>query len=633
MRALLICSTLLLASLLPVAPARAMPAEALAQLTSADDHPKQTLAQMQRRLATARAAGDEDAEFWWSIAATRVLMKLERQAEAAASAATATRLIDRFPRATEERRLWLQLAQLDSQGGWESSAKLLPLTTALRQRAQALGAERLACETVGLETWLLIEMHSDDEAWISAELQEQCGQRLQWAEQVAFAQLSFAQLARRRLSQGASSTQPERHLEQAVAALGDRPARFLRSLIEWDTGILLRHQNQLPPALQRLDRVRGFSQDLQDDAGVAAANLEMATVLLKLDQPLKTLPLIDEAQRLINKVSAADGAYRMQSLMEVKIQALTQLRSPELPAALDEGQRWLDQTRTSGHRPELERAMAEGLNALGRPGAAYERLRSAMATEQAVRGQARDSQVQRLQARYDTARRDAENAALKLKGEAARLQLQAVEDRRQTLTAGLVALAALSVLGFSFGGRELAQRRRMAALALRDELTGQPNRRAVQAYAQEQLAQALRLGLPFSLAVIDLDHFKQVNDRFGHATGDAVLRAFAHSAGAVLRGQDRMGRWGGEEWLLVMPGTRLDEIAGVFERLRQHAAGGDIPNAPAEARCTFSMGAAELAPDRQTVDALVAAADEALYRAKAEGRDRLALAPLSSPDA
>jgi diguanylate cyclase (GGDEF)-like protein len=273
--------------------------------------------------------------------------------------------------------------------------------------------------------------------------------------------------------------------------------------------------------------------------------------------------------------------------------------------------------------------MAQGLAATGRPAAAYEMLRASVLSEQQARSLARDTQVQRLQARYDTARRDAENAELRLRSEAARLQLLAETGRRQSMTAGLVALGALCVLGFSFGGRELARRRRMAALALRDELTGQPNRRSVQAYAQEQLAQAQRLGLPFALALIDFDHFKQVNDRHGHAAGDAVLRAFGQAATGVLRGQDRLGRWGGEEWLLVMPGTRLGEIEAVFERLRERFAITLIPGVPAEARCTFSMGAAELQPGTTSLDTLIAQADQALYRAKQEGRDRWVSAPLA----
>lgn len=106
--------------------------------------------------------------------------------------------------------------------------------------------------------------------------------------------------------------------------------------------------------------------------------------------------------------------------------------------------------------------------------------------------------------------------------------------------------------GGAYFARALRRRHRLAELALRDELTGAPNRRAVLAFAREQLSLARRLDLPLTLALIDMDRFKQINDRHGHAVGDRVLDAFVRAVSRELRGQDRLGRWGGEEWLLVV---------------------------------------------------------------------------------
>lgn len=604
----------------------AMPPAMLVQMQRADDHPREALSQIQLQLDAARVMADDEARFWWSLAAARVLAKLEQHGQATQNAETAAALLARVSAAPEPQRLWLQLAELDAQAALNDRATLLPQVAALRSRAEALGEARLACEARGLEQWMLLDLRSDDEAWLMAEAVERCGQALGWPEQVASGQLTFAILARQRLADGSTGLQPQRHLAQALDTLGPRPARFLRSLIAWESGIVLRHQKQLEPALLQLQQARSLSQELDDSAGVAAANLEMAAVLLALSRPGPMLPLLDEAARLLATGGEGDLAYRMPRVMQLKIEALIRLASPQLPAAIEQAQRWSADVN-AGNRTDLQHAMAKAYAAIGRPVAAYEMLRTAIQTEQLARTAARDTQLQRLQARYDNVRRDAENAELRLRSEASRLQLQAEADRRQTLTAGVVALAALALVGFTFGGRELARRRRMAALVLRDDLTGMPNRRAVQAYAQEQLAQAQRLGLPFTLAVIDFDHFKQVNDRFGHPAGDAVLRTFGQAAGGVLRGQDRLGRWGGEEWLLVMPGTRLAEVDAVFDRLRERFAITLVPGVPVEARCTFSMGAAELDSRAQDLDALVAAADTALYRAKQDGRNQLAVAP------
>jgi diguanylate cyclase (GGDEF)-like protein len=149
---------------------------------------------------------------------------------------------------------------------------------------------------------------------------------------------------------------------------------------------------------------------------------------------------------------------------------------------------------------------------------------------------------------------------------------------------------------------------------------------AGRAYAHAQVLQAQGLGVPLSLAIIDLDHFKAVNDSLGHAGGDQVLKAFAAAATSVLRGQDRLGRWGGEEWLLVLPGTAVEELPAVFERLRTRFATASVEGLAGPHGCTFSMGAAQLGTRIAGLDELIAEADLQLYRAKHEGRNRLCTA-------
>ena len=107
---------------------------------------------------------------------------------------------------------------------------------------------------------------------------------------------------------------------------------------------------------------------------------------------------------------------------------------------------------------------------------------------------------------------------------------------------------------------------------LRDALTGLPDRRADIAFAQQQFGCAGASDIELSVALLDLDHFNQIDERLGQAGGDRVLSAVAQAAGEVLRGQERIGRWGGDEWLLVMPGTAIDEMPEVFERLRVQVA-------------------------------------------------------------
>lgn len=153
-------------------------------------------------------------------------------------------------------------------------------------------------------------------------------------------------------------------------------------------------------------------------------------------------------------------------------------------------------------------------------------------------------------------------------------------------------------------------------LAVTDELTGIANRRSMQFLVDRSVALSSRQLTPFSVAILDIDHFKAVNDDFGHAAGDAALRAFASLAKETLRGTDQLGRWGGEEFLLVLPGGP-DGFGAVLERIRAAVRNNCLDARP----LTFSAGIAHHRPGESS-DALLARADLALYKAKEAGRDR-----------
>lgn len=148
------------------------------------------------------------------------------------------------------------------------------------------------------------------------------------------------------------------------------------------------------------------------------------------------------------------------------------------------------------------------------------------------------------------------------------------------------------------------------------ELTGLLNRRAGLAHLEEEVARSQRYGVALSVAACDLDHFKQVNDRHGHAAGDRVLREAAARMVQALRQQDQVIRMGGEEFLVVLPCTALEDACLAMERLRLSLSALPI----GELRQTLSVGVAELRQG-ETMAALLERADRALYRAKAQGRD------------
>jgi diguanylate cyclase len=167
--------------------------------------------------------------------------------------------------------------------------------------------------------------------------------------------------------------------------------------------------------------------------------------------------------------------------------------------------------------------------------------------------------------------------------------------------------------------------KRIEELAELDELTGSFNRRSIMRMLDEEIARSERNGSPCSVALIDLDHFKRVNDTYGHPTGDEVLRTFAITMFANIRSVDRFGRYGGEEFLLVLPDLPNDGAARALDRLRAIVADLDWSAFSPGMQVTLSAGVATLNPD-ETTDNFLARADSALYAAKAQGRNRIARA-------
>ena len=156
-------------------------------------------------------------------------------------------------------------------------------------------------------------------------------------------------------------------------------------------------------------------------------------------------------------------------------------------------------------------------------------------------------------------------------------------------------------------------------LANTDPLTGLWNRMYFESIAEGEITRSRRYHYPLSLIFIDADHFKQINDRYGHATGDHVLRALSQRIADKLRDSDTFCRWGGEEFLILAPHTSLEHAADMAEHLRAMVAGSPVLE---DTPVTISAGVASLGLG-DTLDDLVHAADQALYRAKTHGRNRV----------
>lgn len=200
-----------------------------------------------------------------------------------------------------------------------------------------------------------------------------------------------------------------------------------------------------------------------------------------------------------------------------------------------------------------------------------------------------------------------------------RAQRMEFQARHQLLSANEVLKAEVQ--------RRIALEQELQHQASTDLLTGLPNRRAFELAAQREQARARRSLQPLSLALLDIDHFKRVNDEFGHAAGDEVLRTVGQLFAQCFRGEDCVGRIGGEEFAVVLPGATLHEAGEILQRFLDKLGSTAVQVGTRSIAVTATVGLAQCGPDTPTLESLLSAADAALYTGKREGRNRVVPTP------
>lgn len=191
-----------------------------------------------------------------------------------------------------------------------------------------------------------------------------------------------------------------------------------------------------------------------------------------------------------------------------------------------------------------------------------------------------------------------------------------------TVVSWPVSLLIIRLLHDVEDARAIAQR-----LAWNDELTGSLNRRRFAEMVRREIIGAERTGNPLTVALLDLDDFKRINDRHGHAAGDALLREVAGVIRGVMRATDLSARWGGEEFCIALPGADLEQAVLVAQRVRAAVGALRVATDTGEMiSCTVTIGLAERGDRDETLDELFNRADHAMYRAKQSGKNRVMLA-------
>jgi len=271
----------------------------------------------------------------------------------------------------------------------------------------------------------------------------------------------------------------------------------------------------------------------------------------------------------------------------------------------------------------LYKAQATSLEAMGHAAAALSDYKQYAELQLKLQGKMRLQQGRLLEYEYEIRRSEFENRRLRIDAASKQQQVHALERVRRwqwlTIVLGALLLALLTSLAWRHGRTS----RRLSRQSLIDPLTGVANRAAIEAEAIRAIERAPRAGGAVSLLMLDLDHFKAINDRHGHAAGDRVLCATTDVWQTLLRGRDPLGRIGGEEFVVVCADPTLEQAVVVAERLREATAALRFDDIDPQLRVTVSIGVAQSQRTGDTHEGVLARADAALYRAKQRGRDRV----------
>jgi diguanylate cyclase (GGDEF)-like protein len=438
---------------------------------------------------------------------------------------------------------------------------------------------------------------------------------------------------------------PEVHIASAenlslvMRSMGDysQALSLNQEKIDWDTahdaptslslsrfrqGQILTKMGNHQAAIAEFSKARALSVTLGDTQANAFADMAICGSHIELGELETARQECDNALRLFG---GEELAVKEARLLEARIDlgmGRPEAALAKLNGVLDHGGQDLPPREVAAiyrWRSRANAALHKYMQAYGDLEEYIKRYTAANDAESAMQAGA-------LRARFATDREVERNTSLKreLATSQEQAELQRKELRWNAVFAGLGAAVIALLVYFLLANRRY--RAQLVVLANQDPLTGLPNRRRTAELAVAALESARTAQEPLTIAVIDMDHFKSINDRCGHGAGDHVLKEFVRAGRESLRSTDILGRWGGEEFLLVMPNTPIEVAHASLERLRTRMFAIRLPVTGNGLKVSLSAGLAFYDHSTRSLEDLIARADAALYIAKNEGRDLVRIA-------
>ncbi len=412
------------------------------------------------------------------------------------------------------------------------------------------------------------------------------------------------------------------YLDQAIAINRELGDVLSVSIMLYNKGKTNTLANNLDDALAALEESLEIAIKIEDELGQIWAKQAIADVYLKQNKAQQALALFKKSAPVFQEngdtreyLHALQGMFDSYFLLEEYDQCdallpqiktlLSTLKSPDYDASISKRVSKLHAKR--GHFQQ-----------------AYQHLLTYVELKKTIDDKSNLRNIQTLKISFDTEKKNHENKLLQKENQLQQIKIQQQQNERLLWLVIISMACVLIVVIATLLYRQSLSRNLYRSLALKDSLTGSPNRRAILNTSKIQLQWCQSTHTSFSIAIVDLDKFKQVNDLFGHEAGDEVLKAFSDACKSTLRKVDHFGRYGGEEWLFIFEEDSTDAISAIFQRIRKSLNASNISGYPKDRPITFSVGVASLNRQYQdSLQTLINKADSHLYEAKNKGRDSI----------
>lgn len=415
------------------------------------------------------------------------------------------------------------------------------------------------------------------------------------------------------------------YLRQSMQSAQRKGDKQEQMVVYMQQGFLATERGDPAGAVAPLQQALALARETGSRQSVGSALLALAESNNARQRHAEALQQVQAATKEFQAVSdhSNTGMLLLQSA-----EAHAGLGQHELAAhEFDLAEASVRQSRNMRYLAELYEERSRNQEALGKPAAALADLKLKMETDAALARMAKTQLTTLMSWQFDTERRELENRKLAADKALKEQQLATLERVRGWQWLAILLAGVLLLLMLWLAWRQLRRSRHLHRLALTDALTGISNRRHIEYMLGEAVDEARRSQQELAVIMLDIDHFKRVNDSHGHPAGDQALEQLVRVCLGALRQHDRLGRMGGEEFLVVLPDTDLEGGLQVAERLRACVAAARPVVDGVELQLSISLGVAQLRPTESGAASLVRRADAALYHAKDNGRNRVEAAP------